>query len=174
MATETPQQGESGSEWNRSMGGSSNVTLAGPQQHHGHLLAHWEAANAASNSMTQDAHLKLIHKTGSSKNNKQHAIGCEYGHIAETSCQPTITCTVHICREVHDQLIAAHNRYHASSTNIVVCTVCEIKRYDDVSSGIFANEFHEKRPREWTNNDPVSLEEATEVYMVQVLAEFHF
>jgi hypothetical protein len=28
--------------------------------------------------MTQDAHLKIVRKTGSSKNMKQHAVGCMY------------------------------------------------------------------------------------------------
>jgi len=37
--------------------------------------------NAATNHMTQDAHLKIVRKTGSSRNKKQHVVGCEYIHI---------------------------------------------------------------------------------------------
>ena len=41
---------------------------------------HREAANVATENMTQDAHLQIVRKTGSSTNKKQHAIGCEYVH----------------------------------------------------------------------------------------------
>jgi len=32
----------------------------------------------------------------------------------------------------------------------ILRTVCEIEHHDVVSSGIFADEFPDKRPREWT------------------------
>jgi hypothetical protein len=54
-----------------------------------------------------------------------------------------------------------------------VHTVHEIEHHDVVSSGIFANEFPDKHPREWTKQAVITLEEATEVYMVEVTAEFH-
>jgi len=44
-------------------------------------LVHRDTANAATKHMTQDAHLKVVRKTGSSKNKKHHAVGCEYIHI---------------------------------------------------------------------------------------------
>jgi hypothetical protein len=31
--------------------------------------------------MTEDEHWKIVHNTGSSKNKKQHPIGCKYIHI---------------------------------------------------------------------------------------------
>jgi hypothetical protein len=37
-----------------------------------------DAANVATKHITQDAHLKIVRKTGSRKNKKQHAVGCEY------------------------------------------------------------------------------------------------
>jgi hypothetical protein len=40
--------------------------------------------------MTQDAHLKIVRKTGSSKNKKQNAVGCEYIHIEANGGQLTI------------------------------------------------------------------------------------
>jgi hypothetical protein len=43
----------------------------------------------ATQNMTQDAYLKIIHKTGISKNKKQHTIGCEYIHIAVNDGQLT-------------------------------------------------------------------------------------
>jgi len=80
MTTQTPQTGESGSESSKTTGASFNASLQGTQQH-GYQLVDCEAANVATENMTQDAHLNIIRKTGSSRNNKQHAIGCEYVHI---------------------------------------------------------------------------------------------
>jgi hypothetical protein len=40
--------------------------------------------------MTQDAHLKSFRETGSRKNKKQHAVGCEYIHIDAISGQLTL------------------------------------------------------------------------------------
>jgi len=42
-----------------------------------------------------------------------------------------------------------------------------------VSSGIFADEFRDKRPREWTKQALKTLEEATELYMVEVIPGSH-
>jgi hypothetical protein len=41
-----------------------------------------------------------------------------------------------------------------------------------VSSGIFADEFPDKRPHEWMKQALITLEEDTEAYMVEVAAEF--
>ena len=49
----------------------------------------------------------------------------------------------------------------------------EIKHHDVVSSGIFSDEFADKHPREWTKQSSITVEEATEAYMVEVTAEFH-
>jgi hypothetical protein len=40
------------------------------------------------------------------------------------------------------------------------------------SSGIFADEFPDKRLREWTKQALITLAEATEAYLVEVTAEF--
>jgi len=42
-----------------------------------------------------------------------------------------------------------------------------------VSSVILADEFTDKHPWEWTKQALISLEEATEEYIVEVTAEFH-
>jgi len=60
------------------MGASSNTSLIRTQQEHRHQLVRCDAANEATKKMTQDAHLKIIRKSGSSANKQQHAIGCEY------------------------------------------------------------------------------------------------
>jgi len=54
-----------------------------------------------------------------------------------------------------------------------VRTVSEMEHHDVVSSGIFADEFPDNHPREWTKQALITSEEATEMYMVEVTAEFH-
>jgi len=54
-----------------------------------------------------------------------------------------------------------------------VCTVREVEQHDVVSSVIFADEFPDKHPPEWTKMALITFEEATEAYMVEVTAEFH-
>jgi hypothetical protein len=78
MNTQPPPEGESGSNTGRLAGATSNMELLGTQQERSHKLVHREAANVATKHMTQDAHLKIFRKTGSSKNQKQHAVGCKY------------------------------------------------------------------------------------------------
>jgi len=87
MTTQTPQTGKSGSESSETTGASFNASLQGTQQQRRHQLVHREAANVATENMTQDAHLKIVRKTGSSTNKKQHAIKCEYVHIMVDGCQ---------------------------------------------------------------------------------------
>jgi hypothetical protein len=60
------------------------------------------------------------------------------------------------------------------STKAFVRTVCEIEHHDVVSSGIFEDEFRDKGPREWTKQALKTLEEVTESYMVEVIAEASF
>jgi hypothetical protein len=55
-------------------GASRNAPLGETQQQRKHQLVHCEAAIVATEIMTQDAHLKKVHKPGSSKNEKQYAI----------------------------------------------------------------------------------------------------
>jgi hypothetical protein len=58
-------------------GGTTNTEILGTQHELRPKLVHHDAANAATKHMTQDAHLKIVRKTGSSINKKQHAVGCE-------------------------------------------------------------------------------------------------
>jgi hypothetical protein len=81
--------------------------------------------------------------------------------------------TAGVGRELRNELIAARNGKPRLSTKAFVRTVREIEHHDVVSSGIFADEFPDKRPCEWTKQALISLEEATEGYMVEVTAEFH-
>jgi len=75
MDTQPPPPGESGSNTGRLAGATSNTELFGTQQERRHKLVHRDAANGATKHISQDAHLKIVRKTGSCKNKKQHAIG---------------------------------------------------------------------------------------------------
>jgi len=90
MDTQLLPPGERGSNTGRLAGAISNMAILGTQQERRQKLVHRDAANPATKHMTQVAHLKIICKTGSSKNRKQHAVGCEYIHIEANSSQLTV------------------------------------------------------------------------------------
>jgi hypothetical protein len=54
---------------------------------------------------------------------------------------------------------------------VFVRTVREIEHRDVVSSRIFADEFPDKHPHEWTKQALMTSVEATQEYMVEVTAE---
>jgi len=173
MNTQPPPPGESGSNTGRLVGATSNTEILGTQQERRHKLVHCDAANVATKHMTQDAHLKIVRKTGSSKNKKQHAVRCEYILIEANGGKLTVYPTAGVRRELHNEFIAAHNGKPPWSTKAFVRTVCETEHHAVVSSGIFADKFPDKRPCEWTKQALITLQEATEAYMVEVTAEFH-
>jgi len=70
-------------------GATSNTELLGTQQERRHRLVHRDAANVATKHLTQDAHLKIVRKTGSSKIMEQHAVGCKYILIVANGGQLT-------------------------------------------------------------------------------------
>jgi len=70
MDTQPPPSGQSRSNDGRLVGATFNTEILGTQQERRHKLVHRDAANAATKHMTQDAHLKIIRKTGSWKNMK--------------------------------------------------------------------------------------------------------
>jgi hypothetical protein len=74
MDTQPPQLGESGSNPGRLAGATSNTEILGTQQERRHKLVHRNAADAATKHMTQNAHLKIVRKTASRRNKKQHAV----------------------------------------------------------------------------------------------------
>jgi hypothetical protein len=59
------------------------------------------------------------------------------------------------------------------TTKTFIRTVCEIEHHDVVCSGVFANEFSDKPPQEWTRGALYTLEEATEEYMIEVFTITH-
>jgi hypothetical protein len=151
---------------------TTNTDILGTQQECRHKLVHRDAADAATKHMTQDAHLKIVRKTGSRRNKKQHAVGCEYINLDAIDGQLTVYRTAGARKELRNELIAAGNGKPPRSTKAFVHTVRKIEHHDVVSSGIFADEFPDMRPCEWTKQALITLEEATEMYMVEVTAEF--
>jgi len=77
MDTQPPPPGQSRSNTGRLAGATSNMDILGTQQERRNKLVHRDASNAATKHMTPDAHLKIVRRTGSRKNMKQHAVGCE-------------------------------------------------------------------------------------------------
>jgi len=52
-----------------------------------------------------------------------------------------------------------------------VRTVHEMEHHDVVSSGISPDEFSDTIPQEWTKQALTTLEDATEAYLVEIMAE---
>jgi hypothetical protein len=90
MAPEPLQPGAIGAESSRMTGASSTPPPGETQQECRHRLVHRDVAIVATKNMNQDAQLKNVHKTGSSKKQKQHAIGCKSIHISVDHGQLTI------------------------------------------------------------------------------------
>jgi hypothetical protein len=59
-------------------------------------------------------------------------------------------------------------------TKAFVRPVREIELDEVIICGIFADEFRDNGPREWTKEALKTLEEATESYMAEVIAESSF
>jgi len=83
-------------------GTSSNAPHPETQLQLGQNLVHRDAANAATESMTLNTKLKIVHDSRSSKKKKQHVIGCEYCRIEVAGRQAMISCTAVIHRVLRD------------------------------------------------------------------------
>jgi len=121
--------------------------------------------------MTLDARLNIVGQSGSSRNKKWHAIGYEYSRIEVDERQLPIQYAAGIRGKLRDQSLAAPVWNPPWSTKTFVHTVCDIEHHDVVSSGICADEFSDKNPREWAKQAFTTFEEALEEYMVEVMAE---
>jgi len=82
MAPLTPQQDEHGTKSSRTRGASSNMHPVETQLQHRLHLAHRDAANTPTESLTLYTQLEIGWKIGSGRNKMQHGIGCEYSRIA--------------------------------------------------------------------------------------------
>jgi hypothetical protein len=77
-------------------------------------------------------------------------------------------------RELRDQYKKQTVGAMPWSTKAFVRTVREIEHHDVVNSGIFADEFTDKHPRQWTRSAFKVLEDATETYMIEVTLSVQF
>jgi len=71
-----------------------------------------------------------VSKTGCSKNKKPHVIGCESIDIKADVCPLTIDNTADICRELHEQCIAAWNGKPPQSTKAWIHPGLEVEHQD--------------------------------------------
>ena len=104
---------------------------------------------------------------------KLYVIGCELIDIDVDDNQLTESCTGRVLEVLRDQFIAAYSRKPPWSTKSLVRTIREIEHHNVVSSGIFSEKDGDKCLREWTEHAIKTLEEGTELYMVEVTAESH-
>jgi len=174
MAPEKHQPGAIGAESSWMTGASTNIPGGVTQQQHRHQIVHHNAAIVVTTNFTPDVHWKIVRKTASIQNEKQHAIGYGSVHIAVDDGQLTMYHPTGVRRELRDQLIAASNRKHPWSTKAFVRTVRKVEHDDVARSGIFADEFPETSPGSRSKQALKTLEEATESYMVELIAESHF
>ena len=90
MAPEILQPGAIEAELSLTTGASNNASPSETQPQHRHQLVHHDSLIVATENMTQDAHLKIVRKSRSSNNKKQHAIECESIHIDVDDGQLTV------------------------------------------------------------------------------------
>jgi hypothetical protein len=109
MDTQPTPPGNSESNTGQLVGTISNTEILGTQQECRHRLVHRNATYAVTQHVTQNANLKIVRKTGSRKNKKQHAVGFEYIHTEANGGQLTVTSTAGARREQRDEFIAAHD-----------------------------------------------------------------
>jgi hypothetical protein len=123
--------------------------------------------------MTQNPHWNEGCKTPSSKNTKQRVIWPENIYIEVDRNQLTSKSTDGVCKEICDQFIAARNLKAIWWTKAVVSIVSEFKHHDDVSCEIFTDKLHDAYPQEWTRKALDTVDDAIEMYVVEVIAKYH-
>jgi hypothetical protein len=75
--------------------------------------------------------------------------------------------------ELQEQFQQSCKGNSSLSTRAFVRTVYEIEHHDIVCSVVFAIEFSDKRPCEWSNIALFALEAAIEEYMIEVFIITH-
>jgi hypothetical protein len=123
--------------------------------------------------MAQDADIIIVRKTGSSENLMRHAAGGGYIHTMVNSRQLTVKYLVSVRRVLSDQCITASNGKPPWSRKAFVCRVHTMEHHDILSYGIIGDKFHDKHPRESTKPASITVEEAMEAIMVEVIANSH-
>jgi len=129
VASQTPLQGMSRFDSSRKTCAWSNAPLSETQQKRRHWLVHHNAADTATGIRTYNANSKILQKTGSTKNEKHHAIGGEWIHIEVQGHLLTVESTDRVHWELPDQFIAAHNGNPPWATKSFACMVCDIEHH---------------------------------------------
>jgi len=88
--------------------------------------------------------------------------------------QLTMSCTAGICRELHDQFIAACSGTSSWSIKAFVCSFHEMEYQNVVSSGIVKVELHNQLHQQSGTPATNTLKGATEAYMVSIIGKSHF
>jgi len=83
-------------------------------------------------------------------------------------------CTAGVRTELHDQYIAARDGKPPWSTKESVHTVHDIEHHEVVSSLTVKYKFRDKCAHQCTKQALNAFEEATELYMAEVIAKSHF
>jgi len=103
MDTQPPKQEESGFKSSWVPGATLHTSVIGTPQECRCLLVHPDAANTATRTNTQDAHLTIVRRTGSSKNKNKHAVGCKYMHVMVKGRRLTVIRTATKLGDPHNQ-----------------------------------------------------------------------
>jgi len=138
--------GESGSKFSQLVGATSSMSIIATQVQCRHQLVQHDVAKVAAKHLSHEVHLKIVLKTGSSKNKTDHPVGCEYIHVEEYGCQLTIYGIVGDPTERHERVIAHHYGIPAFSTDAIVPTLCKMEHNDVLCPGIFADRFRDNHP----------------------------
>jgi hypothetical protein len=77
-------------------------------------------------------------------------------------------------RKLCYQFTAARNNKPQLLTDAFVHKVRDIEQYCVDYSQIFADKYGDKHPQQWMKEALITLEEATEAYMVEVIGKSHF
>jgi hypothetical protein len=121
--------------------------------------------------MTLDTHLKMELRTGSRKNMKHHAIGCEWIHIKVDGSHLPIGCTAGICKDFGDQSIATSNGNPVWPTLYSLSTCLRIEHYDVVCSGIGVYQCCNKCPWGSIKHSLKTVQNGSEKYMGVIIPE---
>jgi len=171
MAPQKPQEGRSGTKSSRTTGASSYKPPAETQLKDRYHLVHRDSANTATGNRTLDAQFTIVPETRSRMHKKQHAIGCKCSRIKVYRRHHMISHAAGVHSKLRDKLVAVRNWKPPWLTKAFVTTVSKIEHHNDISSGIFRDKYSDKDPQGWTKQALTSLEDSTEGYIVEVIAE---
>ena len=132
-----------------------------------------DAHDAARQLMQDGEHLTTVRKSGQKGNRSHHAIGCKYFYIVMLHSLPIIM-IAKMRLELREQYHASRDCQAPWSKKAFIRTIREIEHHDVVCSGIFADSFPDKLPLGWSKGAVTAIEEAAELYMIEVITIHRF